>query len=235
MPVFVTPPGFSGTAELTASTGLEVVSQGIWTFSQAGYNDGATFGASLGWPDPQLVGRFSSAAPKLPATPITAGVLSLRAQNWQIPVGSDLSEYTDPATHVTYTAAQCRVVITGQWIVIRQVNSNSYNSFGVERSGLTVTDQGSRSMDPWLLDFVSEPATYVIQGSEVTGGARNTFSDHVWTCEITESATTDNSNYAFQSNTIARPVWAYTYSKSWQVLAMSPLAAAIAQYRQTRS
>jgi hypothetical protein len=235
MATFITPPGFSGTAELTASTGLEVQEQGIWTFSQAGYNDGATFGASLGWPDPQLLGRVSSAAPRLPTNPITAGTLSLRAQGWQIPPGSDLSEYTDPITHVTYTAEQCRVVITGQWIVIRQVNSNSYNSFGVERSGLTVTDQGSRSMDPWLLDFVSEPATYVIQGSEVTGGARDTFSDHVWTCEITESATTDNSNYAFQSNTIARPAWVYTYSKSWQTAGVLSLAAAIAQYRQTRS
>ena len=40
MPTFITP--ISGTAALTTATGLEVVSQGAWQFSQSGYNDDVT-------------------------------------------------------------------------------------------------------------------------------------------------------------------------------------------------
>ena len=84
-------------------------------------------------------------------------------------------------------------------------------------SGRTETDEGNRDMGEFLLNFTTTPpVTYVIQGADVTGGALNTFSSHVFYCRITEAATTDNSNREFQSNSIARPVWAYTYTKSWQ-------------------
>jgi hypothetical protein len=33
------------------------------------------------------------------------------------------------------------------------------------------------------------------------------------------AAASTNSNREFQSNTVTRPVWAYTYSKSWQTAA----------------
>jgi hypothetical protein len=74
-------------------------------------------------------------------------------------------------------------------------------------------------MNPYLLNYSSPTATYVIQGSGVDGGAQNTFTSHVFECRATETAVSTNSNKEFQSNTITRPVWAYTYSKSWQTAA----------------
>ena len=199
--MFITPAQFQGTAELTASTGLQVVESGLWQFNQQGYVDYATFGVSMTYP-----------------SPLESGLLHLRARDWSIAViGNELTAYTDPDTDITYSAEQCRIRITGYWSVIRQVNSNSYNSFGVDHTGLTETDLGSRSMSPWLLNLTSSKATYIIQGSAVDGGAQNTFSDHEFYCRITESASTDNSNRQFQSNTTARPVWVYDYSKSWQI------------------
>jgi len=209
MPTFIAPSEFSGQAELTASTGLTVISPGQWKFSQAGYNDGATFGLSLNWPIRDVV-----TAPK---APIDGGLLHLRAQNWSIPDGSFLTAWTDPDSGITYSANQCQIIITGSWSVRRQVNSNSYNSFGVERGGRTQTDLGSRDMIPSLLSYLSPRATYVIQGSAVTGGAQNTFESHVFECRITEFANTDNSNYMFQSNTIVTPVWIYAYTRRWQI------------------
>ena len=198
MPTFITP--YSGNAELTAGNGLQVVSPGLWTYSLAGYNDGATFGLSLTHPA-QLDG----------------GTLALQAQGWTISnIGNELTSYTDPETSITYPASQCRIEVIGHWQVIRQQNSNSYNSFGVEYTGKTITDLGDRDMTPYLLTFVSRDAVYVIQGADVAGGAQDTFSSRVFSCEVTEKATSDNSNREFQSNTITRPAWVYSYSKSWQ-------------------
>jgi hypothetical protein len=201
MPTFVTP--YSGSAELTANTGLTVIDQGLWRYSQAGYNDGATFGLSLGHPNP-----------------LSGGLLHLRAENWTIAViGNELTSYTDPDTSQTYGPELCRIVVTGAWSVIRRQNSNSYNSFNITYAATTVTDLGDREMNPSLLNYVSPQATYVIQGSGVAGGAQDTFLDHVWEFRATESAASTNSNKEFQSNTITRPVWIYTYSKSWQTAA----------------
>ena len=201
MPTFVTP--YSGSAELTANTGLTVIDAGLWRYSQAGYNDGATFGLSLGHPNP-----------------LSGGTLHLRAENWPIAViGNELTSYTDPATGQTYGPELCRIVITGAWSVVRQQNSNSYNSFNITYTGTTATDLGDRAMSPSLLNYASPQATYVIQGSGVAGGAQNTFSNHVFECRATESAASTNSNREFQSNTITRPVWIYNYSKSWQTAA----------------
>jgi len=198
--MFITPPEFQGSATLSASTGLQVVEAGLWRFSQAGYNDSATFGLTLTHP-----------------SPLESGLLRLQAVNWPIAViGNDLTAYTDPDSGITYSAAQCKITVTGYWSVERQVNSNSYNSFGVEYTGSTVTDQGSRTMTPWLLNFSADPVTYIKQGSAVAGGAQDTFSAHVFSCRLTESANSDNSNKQFQSNTTARPVWVYSFSKSWQ-------------------
>jgi hypothetical protein len=213
---FYTPPGYSGTAELTASTGLTVIDQGRWRFSQAGYNDQATFGLSLGWPDKTDNGYYSNAPGRVPA--LTGGLLHLRGENWTIAVvGNTLTSYTNPDTSETYPASQCRILVTGYWNIIRQPNTNSYNSFGTRWSAITQTDQGDRSMDPYLLNFVSQPVSYVIQGADVTGGAQNTFAAKVFECNFTESVTSVNSNKEFQSNTIVRPVWSYTYSKSWEI------------------
>jgi len=199
MPTFVTP--YSGSAELTASTGLTVVDPGLWRYSQAGYNDSATFGLSLGNP-----------------APTSGGTLHLSAENWPIAViGTELTSYTDPATGLTYGPELCRIVITGAWQVIRQQNSNSYNSFNITYIGTTVTDLGDRSMNPNLLNYVSPQATYVIQGAGVAGGAQDTFTDHVWEFRATESAASTNSNREFQSNTVTRPTWIYTYAMSWQI------------------
>jgi hypothetical protein len=63
MPTFVTP--YSGSAELTANTGLTVVDAGLWRYSQAGYNDGATFGLSLGHPNPLSGGLLLTLIPTL--------------------------------------------------------------------------------------------------------------------------------------------------------------------------
>jgi len=199
MPTFVTP--YSGSAELTAATGLVIENAGLWRFNQAGYVDNATFGLSLG-----------------SSNPSDTGDLVLRAQNWTIAeIGNTLTEYTDPETGTTYPAAACRISVTGRWVVARQVNSNSFNSIGVSYRGLTETDQGSRIMDPFLLNYVSDPETLIIQGSAVSGGAENTFAAKLFRCRVTESTTTDNSNRQYQSNTTVRPVWAYEYSKSWQI------------------
>jgi hypothetical protein len=198
MPTFVTP--YSGSAELTAGNGLDVVDAGLWRYSQAGYNDRATFGLSLAHPNPT-----------------SGGLLHLRAQNWSIAaIGNELTAYTDPATGIVYTAEQCRIAVSGAWVVLRQPNSNSFNSIGVDYTGTTVTDLGDRQMSPYLLSYTSPPATYIIQGSAVDGGAVDTFSTRVFSCEITESTASANSNREYQSNSIVRPVWAYTYSKSWQ-------------------
>jgi hypothetical protein len=201
MPTFVTP--YSGSAELTANTGLTVISPGLWRYSQAGYNDGATFGLSLGHPNP-----------------LSGELLHLRGEDWTIAViGNELTSYTDPATSITYGPELCRILVTGAWQIIRQQNSNSYNSFNITYVATTVTDLGDRDMNPSLLNYTSPQATYVIQGSGVAGGAQDTFSNHVWEFRATESAASTNSNKEFQSNTITRPVWAYTYSKSWQTAA----------------
>ena len=198
MPTFITP--YSGQSELTASTGLQIIDQGLWTFSLYGYADGATFGLSL-----------------TPPKRVEGGELHLRAQNWPIAViGNTLTSYTDPDTSVTYGPERCRITVTGSWSVTRRPNSDSYNSFGVEYTALTSTDQGSRPMDPWLLNFNSPEATYVIQGADVNGGAQDTFSGHEFWIRATERARTENSNRLFQSNTTIRPVWTYQYSKSWQ-------------------
>jgi hypothetical protein len=214
--IFYTPSGYSGNAELTATTGLNVIDQGRWRFSQAGYNDQATFGLSIGWPDKTTNGIYSDGPGQVPA--LTGGLLALRGQDWPIAVvGNELTSYTDPDTGDTYPASQCRISVTGAWNIIRQPNSNSYNSFGTQWSGLTQTDQGDREMYPWLLNYSSNKATYVIQGADVTGGARDTFSSKIFECSFTESVTSVNSNKEFQSNTIIRPAWVYSYSKSWEI------------------
>lgn len=201
MPQFYTPPGYSGSAELTASTGLEIRNLGLWKFNGAGYVNGATFGLSLTHP-----------------SPLSGEELHLAARNWPIAVvGNELTEYVDPETATVYPADTCRIQVTGRWLVQRQVNSNSFNSVGVSYRGRTWTDLGERSMDPNLLSYVSDPVTLVIQGSAVDGGALDTFSSREFWCRITEHATSDNSNRQFQSNTTVQPVWAYQYSKSWQV------------------
>lgn len=209
MSTFVTP--ITGTAELTSSTGLQIISSGLWLFSQAGFNDGATWGVSLGGP--------TRSAPGAPAATIDSGLLHLQATNWTIAgTGNTLTSYTDPTTSQTYGPERCRIVVTGYWSVPRRPNSNSFNSTGVIYTGLTETDEGQRSMNPFLLNYQTyAPVSYVIQGSAVSGGAQDTFSSHVFYCKCTESATTDNSNREFQSNSIARPAWIYTYSKSWQI------------------
>jgi hypothetical protein len=154
----------------------------------------------------------------LPTEPITGGELHLRGQNWTIAgVGNTLTSYTDPLTGLTYSAAQCRISVTGRWQVVRQPNSNSFNGVGIIYGGITETNLGSRIMGPvFLLSYTSPPATYVIQGSAVEGGAQDTFSSQVFECRCTETVSTENSNREFQSNTITRPVWVYSYVKQWQ-------------------
>lgn len=227
MPTFYTPPGYSGTAELTASNGLDIIDIGRWRFSQAGYNDGATFGLSIGAPpDP---GYYDYGAdtrggneigPGYPTTPtLNGGLLHVQARGWTIAdIGNMLTDYEDPVTHEIYPASRCRIMVQGAWNVQRQVNSNSYNSIGIFYTGTTETDLGTRDMYPWLLAYTSPEASYVIQGADVDGGAQDTFTNHVFECRITESMNSNNSNREFASNTVARPVWAYTYSKSWQIL-----------------
>lgn len=208
MPTFITP--ISGTAQLTTTTGLEIISQGAWLFSQAGFNDDVSWGVSLGGP--------TEAALKAPAATVSSGVLSLTAQNWTIQgAGNTLTAFTDPDTGVTYGPERCRISVTGGWRVPRRPNSNSFNSTGVIYTGLTETDEGSRTMTPFLLNFdTHELETYVIQGAAVEGGAEDTFSPHVFFCQCSESVTTDNSNREFQSNSVASPAWRYQFAKSWQ-------------------
>jgi hypothetical protein len=199
--IFYTPPGLTGQAELTASNGLAVDELALWRFSESGYNDGATFGLSLGYPKP-----------------LDGGELRLQAQNWPIEnIGNQLTEYQDPITHEVYPATQCRITVRGRWQVVRQPNSNSFNSIGIEYQGETRTDQGDRTMGPALLTFNTVYHTYIIQGSGVTGGAQDTFSSHLFYCRCTEVTNSDNSNRLFQSNTVTRPVWTYTYAKSWEI------------------
>jgi len=216
--IFFTPPGYSGSSELSASTGLEIIDQGRWQFSQAGYNDGATFGLGLSWPNHGYNGQFDYGAPPANRQPLSGGILHVAATDWPIAViGNQLTDYTDPDTLITYTASQCQITVSGRWQVTRQQNSNSFNSFGVLYDGLTETDQGSRTMNPWLLTYISGVETYVIQGADVQGGALDTFSTHDFYCRVTELATSNNSNFEFQSNTITRPVWTYTYSKRYEI------------------
>jgi hypothetical protein len=199
MPTFITP--YSGQAELTAQNGLTIIDQGLYRYSQSGYNDRATFGLSLTYPSPQ-----------------EGGELHLRATNWPIAViGNALTEYYDPTTGNTYPASQCRITVRGQWQVIRQPNSNSFNSVGVNYNGITITDLGERVMNPQLLTFNSPFATYIIQGANVDGGAQNTFSSHDFFCKTREVSASDNSNREYQSNSVTRPAFVYTYSKSWQI------------------
>lgn len=225
MPTYITP--YSGTAELTASNGLTAVETNHWTFSQSGYNDGATFGVSLSWPptrksydygaDSRDTGFTYGGSPPIQMATTNrgaeSGLLHLTAQNWTIAsIGNELTAYD------IYSADRCCIVVTGRWVVIRQENSNSYNSFGIVHDGLTETNLGNREMQkPFLLSYESPTATYIIQGADVEGGARDTFTAQEFWVKITESATSVNSNFEFQSNTIARPTWIYSYSKSWQI------------------
>ena len=156
--IFYTPPGYSGQAELTASNGLEILDQGRWRFSQAGYNDGATFGLGLSWPDKTLRGQYDYGPNSAPIQPQTGGLLHLSATNWPIAVvGNTLQSYYNPDTGETYPATQCRIQVTGQWLVVRQQNSNSFNSQGCDYSGRTTTDLGDREMVfPNLLTYGSQ-------------------------------------------------------------------------------
>lgn len=217
MPTFFTPPGYSGTAELTASTGLSVIDQGSWSFSGPGFNDGATFGLSLGYPISSQPQDFSYGPTTGTVPTLSGGLLHLSATDWTIPViGNELTDYTGPGG-IHYPASQCRILVRGRWYVTRQQNSNSFNGIGVEYGGATRTDSGERDMGQQLLTLVTGYDTYVIQGANVAGGAQDTFTTHEFWVRVTETATTDNSNHTFQSNTITRPVWQFTYSKSWQI------------------
>ena len=219
MPTFITPPGYSGSAALNASTSLTVIDQGRWFFSKQGFNDGASFGLGLHWPTSPSGDFFYDNGPyNPPPHPQSGGILYLTAENWTIPViGNTLQSYTDPDTSITYGPDRCQILLVGKWQVYRQQNSNSYNSFNIAYIGTTETDQGGRSMDPDLLTYDSPNTAYVIQGSSVEGGARDSFSDHLFYVRVTEEASTTNSNNEFQSNTITRPVWTYTYAMSWQI------------------
>lgn len=216
MPTFITP--YSGSAELTASTGLEIITLERWQFNRPSQPDGATFCVTLAFPARNLEGPYYDVnANPPPPHPLESGLLHLRAEDWTIAeIGNELTEYTVPGGP-TYGPDRCRISITGAWQVIRAQISDSYNSFGVKYAGRTETDQGGREMVTGsLLTYQSQPATYVIQGAAVEGGAQDTFSSHEFWCRVTESASTVNSNRAFASNTFARPVWIYTYTKSWQ-------------------
>ena len=200
MATFITP--YSGSATLSVASGLTVDSQGIWRFNQQGYVDYQTFGLSLGYPNP-----------------LDGGTLRVSATDWTIAdIGNELTAYTDPETSTTYPASQCRILVVGRWLVTRQQNSNSFNSQGCLYTGSTETDLGTQTFaDGFLLTYQSPLASYVIQGADVDGGAQDTFSSHEFYCSVTETASTDNSNHLFQSNSITRPTWVYTYTKSWQI------------------
>lgn len=215
---FYTPPGYSGISQLDAGNGLSIIEQGQWRYSQAGYNDGATFGLSIGGPGKPGDSPFYGGTGPIPGPEISGGELHLRAQNWPISViGNTLSQYVDPV-YGTLPASKCRILVTGAWTVLRRQNSNSFNSIGVLYRGDTKTDLGDRIMAyPNLLSYTTPEASYVIQGAEVSGGAQNTFSDHVFFVKITELVNSDNSNREFQSNTVVRPVWVYSYRKSWEI------------------
>lgn len=217
MPTFITP--YSGNAELTASNGLDIIHLARWQFNKFSYADGATFGVTIAFPNRDLNGPYYDAnANPPPPGPLESGELHVRGQNWTIAdIGNSLTAYTDPDTAITYPATKCRILVTGYWRIVRAQINASYNSFGVRYAGWTYTDQGEREMEAGALQtYTNSPVTYVIQGSGVDGGAQDTFSPHVWFAKITESASSVNSNRAFASNTFARPVWYYAYSKSWQ-------------------
>lgn len=211
MSTFITPD--TGTAELTAVNGLLIVSSGEWRRNPNGSGDGTSFGLSLSGPD--VGGNFYGGTGPIPGPPQSGGELHLSAQGWSIPGGNALTSYTYDGT--TYGPERCRITITGRWWVPRQPNTDSFNSVGIFYSATTTTDLGSRSMNPWLLNFESDPATYIIQGADVQGGAQDTFTDHVFYCRLTESVTSDNSNRSYQSNSITRPVWIYQYQRAWQI------------------
>jgi hypothetical protein len=217
MSTFFTPMGFSGSAELTASTGLAILDQGSWRFSQSGYNDGATFGLSLGYPLSSQPQDFSYGPTTGTVPVLSGGELHLSAQNWPIAViGNELTDYVGPDS-VFYPANRCRITVRGRWQITRQQNSNSFCGIGIEYGGETRTDSGDRSQGPSLLTLITGYGEYVIQGSGVTGGAQDTFSSHLFWVRCTETATSDNSNRTFQSNTVIRAAWIYDYAKSWQV------------------
>jgi hypothetical protein len=217
MSTFFSPAALSGTAELTASTGLQIQDLGSWRFSQSGYNDGATFGLSLGYPLSSQPQDFSY-GPTTGTVPIlSGGELHLSAQNWTIAViGNELTDYVGTDS-TFYPANRCRITVRGRWQIIRQQNSNSFNGIGIQYGGETRTDSGDREMPGQLLTLTTGYDTYVIQGSAVTGGAQDTFSSQLFWVRCTETATSDNSNRTFQSNTVIRAAWIYDYAKSWQV------------------
>ena len=193
---WIEPPDQQGDAELTVATGLEIRSQDLWTLSLSGYNDGATFGLSLTYPRPEA-----------------GGELVVEAQNWPVAnIGNDLIPYTDPDTGITYGADRCQILVSGQWQIIRQENSNSFVSFGVTHGGVTETDQGSR--DYWGTLYTPRQ-TFRRQGAAVPGGAQDTLTTRMWRVRATETATSENSNRLFQSNTILRPAWVYRYLRRW--------------------
>lgn len=203
---------------MTASSGLSTVDQGLWRFSQAGYNDGVSFGLSLVGPDRNVRSDFYGGPPDQAAPVQSGGELFLRARDWTIAgIGNNLVAYTDPESGITYPANKCRILVTGRWEIKRGPNSNSLNSIGCIYNASTDTNLGSRTMSPILLNYVSPTAVYVIQGSAVTGGAQDTFSATEFFCKFTETVTTDNSNRSFQSNTLIRPAWVYRYQRSWQI------------------
>jgi hypothetical protein len=215
---FKTPDGSSGQAELTAASGLEILDQGLWRYSQAGYNDGITFGLSIVGPDARQRADFYGGDAQGTAPMQSGGELHLRAQGWTIAhIGNQLQSWTDPDTGVTYGADRCQIRVQGRWVVARGTNSNSMNSQGCMYHGHTRTDLGDRIMTPTLLTLETVSATYVIQGADVEGGAQDTFTPHVWFCRCTETVTTDNSNRSFQSNTLVSPRWVYQYQRSWQI------------------
>jgi|688.fasta_scaffold466454_2 hypothetical protein len=198
MATFITP--YTGQAQLTVSNGLQIVDQAAWRFQPPANVDGITFGVTL-------ANEYNA----------DSGELHLRAVNWTIAeIGNSLTSYTDPETHITYPASQCQISVTGRWQIRRTINTASNTSQGVLYNSYTLTDQGDRlKAGTWYTPY----HTFVIQGADVDGGAINTFSDHEFFCRIKERTATRNTNGLYVSNTIASPVWAYTYSKSWQTAA----------------
>lgn len=216
---WITPPGDQGQAQLTASTGLEIQDLGRWRFSQAGYNDGATFGLSLGWPaGAESAQDFYWGPRDRQPPPQSGGELSLRAQDWSVAtIGNQLTSWTDPATGITWGLERCQILVQGRWQVQRLPNSNSFVSIGISWQGITDTDTGGREMYPWLLDYVGPMRQYLRQGAATPGGAQDTLTTHVLHCRCTEITTSDNSNHEYQSNTLCRPVWAYSWQRRWWV------------------
>jgi hypothetical protein len=195
MATFITP--FTGSAALTVSTGLNIEDQGTWMFEPPAYVDGITFGVTL-------ANAFNA----------NSGELHLRATNWTIPViGNALTSYTDPDTHITYPASKCQIKLVGRWQIRRTINTASNTSQGVLYNSYTLTDQGDRTKaGTWYTPY----HTFIIQGDQVEGGAIDTFTTHEFWCRIVERTATRNTNGLYVSNTVASPIWAYDYYKSWQ-------------------